>query len=53
MIEILFIAFEMFVYSGISWGIVFKANMYLKSKDMFNLHHGVGKFYMIKESMST
>lgn len=44
----------MFVYSGIPWGIVFKANMYLKSKDMLNLlHQGVRKFYMIKESMST
>lgn len=42
--EFLFIAFEMFVYNGISGGIVFKANIYiyiyLKNKDMLNfLHH--------------
>lgn len=27
--EFLFIAFEMFVYNGISGGIVFKANIYI------------------------
>lgn len=52
--ELLFIAFEMFVYNGISGGIVFKENIYiyLKKNDMLNLHHGIRKFYMIKESMS-
>lgn len=52
--ELLFIAFEMFVYNGISGGIVFKENIYiyLKNNDMLNLHHGIRKFYMIKESMS-
>lgn len=51
--DLLFIAFEMFVYSGISGGIVFKENICIKNNDMLNLlHHGIRKFYMIKESMS-
>lgn len=41
--EFLFIAFEMFVYNGISGGIMFKANIYiyLKNKDMLNFRHHV------------
>lgn len=51
--ELLFIAFEVFVYSGISGGIMFKANICIKNNDMLSrLHHGIRKFYMIKESMS-
>lgn len=53
--ELLFIAFEMFVYNGISRGIVFKANICisLKNNDMLNfLHHGTRKFYMIQEALS-
>lgn len=49
---LLFIAFEMFVYSGISGGLCLE-QICIKNSDMLNLlHHGIRKFYMIKESMA-